>query len=132
MHDAPSKERILVDVARFLKQDVLPATTDRALAFRVRIAAHLLATVAREVDGLEEALGAELADLEGLGLAAPTGSLSEDDAAVRAGREALAARIRDGADDADDVLIASLRRRLAVGQPHFSLDIETGEDEWTS
>lgn len=132
MHDAPSKERILVDVARFLKQDVLPATTDRALAFRVRIAAHLLATVAREVDGLEEALGAELADLEGLGLAAPTGSLSEDDAAVRAGREALAARIREGADDADDVLIASLRRRLAVGQPHFSLDIETGEDEWTS
>ena len=61
MQDTPDKTTHLAGEARFLKEEVLPNTTDRARAFRVRIAAHLVASVARENAVEETHDGAELA-----------------------------------------------------------------------
>ena len=104
MADDPQKQVLLDGVARFLVEQVLPATTDKGLAFRVRIAAHLLGIVSREVQA----------------------GVDEDPAAVAAAADA----IRAGTFD-DVWLQQHLADKLAVSNPRFSLDLETGEDPWT-
>ncbi|MCA9567260.1 MAG: hypothetical protein KC656_05435 [Myxococcales bacterium] len=133
MQDEPGKERLLAEVARFLGSDVVGAITDPGLAFRVRVAAHLVGTVAREVATEQAADEAELADLVALGVAAPATGSRAVRAAIQEGRAALAARLREhGGDPASDAaLVRSLRARLQVSNPRFALDADTGEDEWT-
>ncbi|MEZ4241613.1 MAG: DUF6285 domain-containing protein [Myxococcota bacterium] len=48
MQDPPATDQLLDALAAFLGRDVLPAVTDPALQFRVRIAAHLCAGLGRE------------------------------------------------------------------------------------
>lgn len=134
MLDDPGKQRLLEEVAAFLRQQVLPAVDDPALSFRVRIASHLVAMVAREEAAEEDDDATELVDLVGLGLAQLAEGRSATRQAIRSGREALARRIQqDGSDEVvDRVILRSLERRLAVGNPRFNLGEETGEDEWTS
>lgn len=102
--DEPRKERLLDGVAAFLGKQVVPAIEDPALAFRVRIAAHLVGMVARECR------------------AEP-----EDPAEV----ERMTAAFVAG--DGDDAWLQQhLARSLRISNPRFSLDLDTGEDEWTS
>lgn len=134
MQDDPNKTLVLSGVAKFLMAQVLPAIDDRGLAFRVRIAAHLVGTVAREVATEGVADRAELAALVALGFAQTAvepGAMRE---AIVAGRGALATLLRRGeVPEGTDVLLAqSLAARLSVSNPRFSLDLETGEDEWDS
>lgn len=133
MQDDPTKDRLLAEVAQFLIRDVLPAVDDRALAFRVRIAAHLVATVAREV-GSEEAVDrAELDGLLALGLASEADGAAAVREAVAAGKAELGRVLRDDGvpEGADQWIEGSLAARLKVSQPRFSLALETGEDPWT-
>src|SRR5690606_2436834 len=53
MFDRPDAATVLFGLAAFLEQDVRPALQDKALAFRVRIAAHLAQTLALQA-GLED------------------------------------------------------------------------------
>jgi hypothetical protein len=134
MQDEPHKERLLADVARFLTTDVLPALDDRALAFRVRIAAHLVGTVAREVASEEAIDRAELDGLVALGVAEDAQGAAAVRHAIAAGRETLGRMLRDDGvpPGADAWIEGSLAARLKVSAPRFSLALETGEDEWTS
>src|SRR5687767_6645635 len=60
------RDALLGAVARFLEQDARPALTDPALAFRARIAAALLKSVAAESAAAEALEAAELARLRAL------------------------------------------------------------------
>lgn len=141
MVDAPDKEPLLDALAAFLGRDVVGAIADPALAFRVRIAAHLVAGLARELRTEVADDRAHLEVLRRLGAGpqgAPgsdAGTLPVDPAAVkRAIREAeraLAETIRT-VPPADDVefrrLAAGLRRIAArkalLGNPRFAVDPE--------
>jgi hypothetical protein len=135
VQDAPDREVLVGAVARFLAEAVLPAIEDRALAFRVRIAAHVLGGVARELVGetvLDDAhlraLLAALGEDDDIGPA--TTAATRD--AIRAASRRLADRIRDDewtdAELADvrEVLRRLLAARIHVGNPKFALgdDIE--------
>ena len=134
MQDSPDKAVLLAGVATFLKESVLPAIDDRALGFRVRIAAHLVATVAREVTSEEAADEVELAGLVALGLAESAVSPPAIRDGIARGRASWAQALRDGRapEGTDDVMAQSLASRLRVSNPRFSLDLDTGEDEWDS
>ena len=136
MQDSPTKTTLLGGVVRFLKEEILPNTPDRGRAFRVRIAAHLVASVAREIEGEEAHDTAELARLAALldtslperaGESARRGALAQYN-------EQLADAIRDG-DPAVDVeaarahVMETLREKLSINQPRFDtrLDPETPE-----
>ena len=129
MQDLPDKGALLVGVARFLGQDLLPHVSDRGAAFRVRIAAHLLAMVARELASEGQADPAELRafqELLGRGGEVPA------DPEVRAAeiaehRSELAAAIRSGEvppEAALDTLMQVLGARLAVSNPRFDTSLE--------
>lgn len=130
MQDLPDAPTILGEVARFLAEKVRPAVDDRGLAFRVRIAAHLLGVLAREAtlaDGQLEQEAARLSDL--LGVDAPQRDL---DAWVLAQNTTLARGLRSG--DFDDAtldairghLLTTLRETLAVVQPDFDTALDPG------
>ena len=61
MRQTPTKEELLAAVADFLETDLRAALTDKALAFRARIAANLLRSVALESAGEDRADRDELA-----------------------------------------------------------------------
>ncbi len=144
MQDRPDLESMLAAVAHFLDKEAVPAATDPALSFRLRIAAHLVATAAREVhsEGSHDAW--QLAELESLlAMDAPLVASERRDRvarrqAIRALERVLVERIDaahgggDGDDDANlspsldaaalaDYLRGALRRRLAVANPRFDL-----------
>lgn len=129
MQNLPDRDILLQATAGFLMEQVLPAVEDRGLRFRVRIAAHLLATVSRELhdeEGDDEKQLARLAAL--LGAPNPAGTLGRDarHEEIRALESALAetARQADPTDPAAAPLLgtirADLKARLQVVSPHFS------------
>ena len=63
MQNLPDRDVLLQAVAGFLIKDVVPGLSDRGLAFRVRIAAHLVATLSRELQTEEADDAAQLARL---------------------------------------------------------------------
>ncbi len=135
MQNLPDRNILLQATAGFLMEQVLPAVEDRGLRFRVRIAAHLLATVSRELLDEESDDAAQLRRLASL-LGAPDAKdgLGRDGrhARIRDLEAALAdaARQADPADPAEAPLLsairADLKARLQVVSPHFSIapDIE--------
>lgn len=133
MQDAPDRETLLANVAMFLMAQVEPALKahpgGRGLAFRTRIAAHLIMTVGRELACEGEHDAAELARLRGL-LGEPPGDSAsgpvgaERQAEIVALRTRLAGVLRDDAQpiDAGAVragLMQTLREQLQVIQPRF-------------
>ena len=86
MQNLPDRDVLLQAVAGFLVQDVVPNLSDRGLAFRVRIAAHLVATLSRELQTEEADDAAQLRRLaEALGqeLPAPEPGRNARHAAIR-------------------------------------------------
>src|SRR5262245_7045793 len=66
MQDLPEKSMLLEALAKFIDAQVRPEIRDPALAFRVRIAAHLAGVVAREIRAEDQHDLAELARLEAI------------------------------------------------------------------
>lgn len=100
MIDRPSAEELLGAVERFLLDEVMPAL-DGPGRFHARVAAHVVASVARELGRGDRDLRAEwrrLRELLGLAGAEPAdvAALRE---AVRAANEELVRRIRAGEAD---------------------------------
>ena len=124
MQYLPEREKLLEAVVVFLASQVSPAITDPALRFRVKIAAHLLQVVYRELQLSDGHTSAEHDRLAAL-LTAPEGD-------VRALRGAVDALIADPdtppevLDAIRSALMEGLANQLAVSQPRFNtaLDIE--------
>lgn len=123
MQDLPDAPAILGELARFLDGAVRPTIADRGLAFRVRIATHLLGVLAREAALAENHLAREADRLAALlDVDAPA---TDRGAWVLAQNAALAEGLRAGRFDADRLdairghLLATLRDTLAVVQPDF-------------
>lgn len=137
MQDAPDRQTLLAGVAMFLAGQVEPALkapgANPGLAFRSRIAAHLVATVGRELAFEEQHDAAELDRLCAL-LAEPGPSLTGEARreAIRAHRATLAHKLR--ADQPIDeaatraALMATLRDQLQVVQPRFDTRVELPEE----
>ncbi|MCA9539905.1 MAG: hypothetical protein KC620_13500 [Myxococcales bacterium] len=136
MQDAPDRETLLAELARFLGEQVVPALRDPGLAFRVRVAAFLAEVVARECAHEEDHDAAELERL--CALLGESGEQPEGRTARREAINALDARLvtalraEPPAIDLDTTraaLMAILRDRLAVVQPRFDPSIDLGEGE---
>jgi len=129
MPSTPDAPTLLAAIARFLAADVLQEVQDPARRFRLRIAAHTLGGIAREL-----AVGSDLAraELAALGAEVPTDS-ADLPTAVAAARRAMVGRIRDPSTGADE--LGALRKALldiegasaALGQPRFSRDLHIEE-----
>jgi hypothetical protein len=125
VNDRPTGVELLGAVARFLEQEVVPRL-DGPQRYHARVAANVVAIVAREIETEESQLGAEwqrLSQLLGVDEPRP-GERPALLAAVRARTEELVRRIQRG--DADGGawradLVAHLRRtvadKLAVARP---------------
>jgi hypothetical protein len=130
MQDLPDKISLLKAVARFLADDRFKKEIrDPALAFRMKIATHVLETVARE-DQLGEAHDtAELKRLETLfALPASEAELSSGtrQARIKSLNTKLAEELRARFDvpGAHAHLKATLAEKLSVTQPRFDLKDE--------
>jgi hypothetical protein len=122
MQDRPNKQALLQAVAQFLASEVRPALQeDPALAFRVRIAAHVVQMVGRELASEPGALAREARHLAALTGKEP----AHDRAGIEVARAALVQEIRHA--PLDEARFAALLRgvrdtladRLAVSQPRF-------------
>jgi hypothetical protein len=125
VNDRPTGVELLRAVERFLEQEVVPQL-DGVRRYHARVAANVVAIVAREIETEEAQL---LSEWERLGALLELREQRPDarDAlrdAVRARSQALAERIRRGDADAGTwraELIAHLRRtvadKLAVSRP---------------
>lgn len=124
MQDRPTTAELLAAVQGFLERDAVPAL-EGTLKFHARVAANLLAIVARELAAEDQQLAAEWLRLDGLlgGMAMPS-----DSAALRAALQArtaeLCERIARGDADAgpfrDAVLAhvrATVREKLTIANP---------------
>ncbi len=129
MQDRPDKTVLLQAVAELLGRDVLPAVTDKALAFRVRIAAHLLAGVAREVQDEPAADAAHLTALQ-TALGVQTNLPEAPEAlrgAIRTAQATLCEHIRSAELSSEDqhhlrgLVRGPLGLRATTGNPRFSL-----------
>ena len=117
MNDRPTSVELLRAVERFLQRDVVP-NLDGPRRYHARVAANVVAIVAREIETEEAQLRGEWQRLAALlGDAAPRPEEREAlRAAVRARSEALVERIRAG--DADSgrwraEVLAHLRQTVA-------------------
>jgi len=131
MQDAPDRDTLLANVAMFLMAQVEPALKahpeGRGLAFRTRIAAHLIMTVGRELAAEQAHDSAELARLQALLGLEPPADPPVGDARKRAigglrARLAEALRVDERALDDGAVragLLETLRDQLQVIQPRF-------------
>jgi hypothetical protein len=125
VNDRPTAEELLRAVERFLEEDVVPQLEGPA-RFHARVAANVVAIVAREIETQDAQLAREwegLAALLGGGGARPEGRAALRAAIAEQG-EALARRIRGGEADAGPFraqVLAHLREttrdKLAVSQP---------------
>jgi len=125
VNDDPAAPDLLRSVERFLERDVVPALEGVA-KFHARVAANVVAMVAREIETEAEHLAGEwtrLAALLGEEGALPAGR-EERRAALRRRNEALVGRIRAGDADAGAFrrqLLAHLRQtvadKMAVSKP---------------
>ena len=117
MNDRPTAVELLGAVRRFLEREVVPAL-EGPLRYHARVAANVVAVVAREIAVEEQQLEAEW---ERLGRLLgrdepPPASRDTLRSAVRAGTEEIARRIRAGEADSGpwrDALIAHLRATVA-------------------
>ena len=135
MQNLPDRDVLLQAVAGFLVQDVVPNLSDRGLAFRVRIAAHLVATLSRELQTEEADDAAQLRRLaEALGqeLPAPEPGRDARHAAIRSLEAQVDAHAREVDPDSPEGVVlrralqADLAARLKVVNPRFdrALDVE--------
>ena len=125
MNDEPHAEDLLRAVERFLEQDVVP-TLDGVAKFHARVAANVVAIVAREIETEAAHAGAEwegLSRLLDLDERLPEEREARRDA-LRGANAALVERIRSGDADRGPFradLLEHLRRittaRLDVAQP---------------
>ncbi len=125
MQNRPDHPTLLDAVASFLMADIAPKLeADKALQFRVLIAANLATVVAGELRTHDARLGSEggrLAKL--LGAAVPP----KDDAALEALNRELARRLRGGelVNDATlEHLLATAKETLEVTNARFELNDE--------
>jgi len=128
MQDRPTVGELLEAVRTFLEDEVVPAL-DGPRRFHARVAANVLAIVAREHAGEEAALVPEwaaLGSLLGRGVGPSPARLEALRAAVREMSEQLGERIRHGDADAgpfrDAVrahVRAVVREKLRVANPRF-------------
>jgi hypothetical protein len=135
MRQTPTKEELLGAVADFLETDLRAAITDKALAFRARIAANVLRSVALESVGEDAADRDELTSLRWvLGQAGdPPSDRKQLRRDLRKLNATLAEQLRQGALAGDDLenagahLRATLSSDLALINPRFDLssDIES-------
>jgi hypothetical protein len=115
-HDTPSAAELLDAVREFLESDVLPATEGR-VRFHTRVAANVVAMVARELVLGPEQSAAHRTRLAGLGVH----SDAELAAAIRSG--ALDAR----ADEVRAAVRATVADKLAVANPGYRTETATEE-----
>ncbi len=117
MNDRPSAQELLEAVSRFLQDEAVPALPGH-LGYQTRVAANVVAIVAREIASEDrqqseewERLGSLLGDD-----APPPGSREELRAALLDRNRALVARVRAGEGDAGEwrlALIAHLKQTVA-------------------
>lgn len=126
MQNRPDRPTLLDAVASFLLSDVSPKLEgDKALQFRVLIAANLAGVVAGELRTHEARLAAEVTRLKAL-LHRPDAPV--DEASLEALNRELVQRIRGGAASGEafakalEHLLATARETLAVTNPRFELD----------
>jgi hypothetical protein len=130
MQDEPTRETILLAVAKFLGQEVRPLVADPKVSFRLLIAAHLCATVAGECDGEDAQNRAELARLRAIFPDLPdAAALPAMKRAIAEGDRRLAAKIREGLSPEEEALVTkhvqtTLIEKLAVNSPRFDVSGE--------
>jgi hypothetical protein len=117
VNDRPTAVELLRAVERFVQKDVVPALSGPQ-RYHARVAANVVAIVAREIETEEEHLRGEWDRLgELLDLDEPSPAAREAlRAGVRARSEALGRRLRAGEADAGpwrDAVLAHLRRTVA-------------------
>lgn len=128
MNDRPGSRELLDAVEAFLRQDVIPAV-DGHVRYQVRVAANVVAIVAREIDLEEGHLQAEwqgLMRLLGRELDAPA-DRSALNTALQEGNEALVERIRAGEADEGDFrreVMAHLKKTVQA-----KLQVALGDSE---
>lgn len=129
MQDSPERKVILEHVAKWLARDLAPVIEDQALAFRVKIAAHLVGQVCRELHAEPIADPMELAGLAavfGQQPAAESPEARQDQ--IRALEARLAGGLREGEIPASDPirmgLMQLLAGRLQVSNPRFAAQAE--------
>jgi len=139
MQYLPEKEDLLEAVAHFLAKQAAPAVDDPALAFRLKVAAHLVHGAARESRD-EETKDLELLSALGRALQVqpePRSSSRERHEQIRDLFGQLSERIRDPAtepprlDELRRLVMEVLAQGLRVNQPKFdlSIDIERAEPQ---
>jgi hypothetical protein len=123
MQERPEPRAVLEALARFLLEELQPTVTEKRLAFRVLIAAHLTSTLAAELDERPRHAAEELARLRALLPDVPVGD-GQPRAALRALNATLAERLSQGRGPADDAALrahlrATLADALRVLSPRF-------------
>ncbi len=134
MKDAPDKATVLAGLARFLAEQIRPNLADRRLNFRARIAAYLLATLAREVTFEEAHQEAELDRLWALFQEEdePPENAADRREAIRERNTTLAKRIRKQPIDIDELesirahVMSSLIEELKISAPDFDTSLTPG------
>lgn len=134
MKNAPDKATLLAGLARFLAEQVRPNLSDRRLNFRARIAAYLLATLAREVTFEEAHQDAELSRLWALfeEEEEPPERASDRREAIRERNRDLAKRIRKERLEPDELeairahVMSGLIEELKVSAPDFDTSMTPG------
>ena len=124
MQNRPDHSTLLDAIASFLMGDLVPKLeADKALQFRVLIAANLATVVASELRTEPVRLASELARLRALPLTPALSPLAQGEGELN--RE-LAARLRKGELSAEvlEHLIATARETLEVTNPRFDLSDE--------
>ncbi len=117
MNDRPTAVELLHAVRAFLERDVV-AALDGPQRYHARVAAHVLASVAREIEGEEAQLAGEWERLSALlgDAVEPPASRAALREALVARNQQLVARIRAGDADAGpfrEALLGHLRRTVA-------------------
>jgi hypothetical protein len=133
MQDRPTATELLDAVRGFLEKDVIGAL-DGTAKFHARVAANVLAILARELEHEPAHLAAEWERLDALLGAEPMPAAGALRDAVRARNEALCARIRAGDADSGpfraatlDHVRATVREKLAIANPKQLAPAATGQ-----
>ena len=130
MQDNPTRETILLVVAKFLGGEVKPLIKDPKVAFRILIAAHLCASVAQECDGEDAQNQAELSRLRALFDDLPEAATTPAAKKVIAlGNARLARKIKEGLTDEEEAAITrhvqtTLIEKLGTNSPRFDTSKE--------
>ena len=125
MQNRPDQPTLLEAIAGFLMADVLPKLeADKALQFRLLIAANLATVVASEVRTQGARLDSELGRLRKLmALTATLTPLAQGEGELHRLNRELAARLQKGelSTEVLEHLIATAKETLEVTNPRFDL-----------